>query len=108
MTSEAETRHILRELQRALQRELGDQLEDILLFGSRARGEGRPDSDVDVLILLKGEFDYGELIRRTSLLVAELSLRHDVVISRAFATKARYETEQSPFYMNVRREAVPI
>lgn len=108
MTTEAETRHVLRELQGALRRELGDQLEDILLFGSRARGEGRPDSDVDVLILLKGEFDYGELIRRSSPLVAELSLEHDIVISRAFATKARYETEQSPFFINVRREAVPI
>lgn len=108
MTSEAVTRHILKELQWALQRELGDQLEDILLFGSRARGEDRPDSDVDVLILLKGEFDYGELIRRTSSLVAALSLEHDIVISRAFATKARFETEQSPFYINVRREAVPI
>lgn len=108
MNSNAETGNVLRELQWALQRELGDQLEDILLFGSRARREGRPDSDIDVLILLKGEFDYGELIRRTSLLVAELSLEHGIVISRAFATKARYETEQSPFYINVRREAVPI
>ena len=108
MNAEAETTDILRELQWALQHELGDQLEDMLLFGSRARGEGRPDSDVDILILLKSEFDYGELIRRTSSLVAALSLEHDIVISRAFATKARFETEQSPFYINVRREAVPI
>lgn len=108
MHAKVETADVLRQLQRDLQHELGDQLEDILLFGSRARGEGRPDSDVDVLILLKGEFDYGELIRRTSSLVAALSLEHNIVISRAFATKARYETEQSPFYINVRREAVPI
>jgi predicted nucleotidyltransferase len=108
MDVEAETAEVLKELQRALQHELGDQLEDILLFGSRARGEGRPDSDVDVLILLKGEFDYGELIRRTSSLVGAISLERGIVISRAFATKARFETEQSPFYINVRREAVPI
>ncbi len=99
---------ILRQLQWMLQDELGEQLEDILLFGSRARGENRPNSDVDVLILLKDEFDYGEMIRRTSSLVAELSLEHGIVISRAFATKARYATEQSPFYINVRREAVLI
>ena len=108
MHAEVEIANVLRQLHQSLQHELGGQLEDILLFGSRARGEGRPDSDVDVLILLKGEFDYGELIRRTSSLVAGLSLEHDIVISRAFATKARYETEQSPFYINVRREAVPI
>jgi predicted nucleotidyltransferase len=108
MRAQVETVGVLRKLQQGLQHELGDQLEDILLFGSRARGESRPDSDVDVLILLKGEFDYGELIRRTSSLVAALSLENDIVISRAFATKARFETEQSPFYINVRREAVPI
>ena len=108
MHTEAKTADVLRKLQQALQHEFGDQLEDILLFGSRARGEGLPDSDVDVLILLKGEYDYGELIRRTSSVVAALSLEHDIVISRAFASKARFETEQSPFYINVRREAVSL
>jgi hypothetical protein len=51
---------------------------------------------------------YADLIRRTSATVAALSLQHDVVISRAFVSRERYEWEQTPFLLNVRREGVPV
>jgi len=35
-----------------LQDRFGRQLVDVLLFGSKARGEARADSDVDVLVIL--------------------------------------------------------
>ncbi|NJL69963.1 MAG: nucleotidyltransferase domain-containing protein [Microcoleus sp. SM1_3_4] len=31
----------------------GEQLDKIVLFGSQARGNARPDSDIDILIVLK-------------------------------------------------------
>jgi predicted nucleotidyltransferase len=31
----------------------GDRIERVVLFGSRARGDARPDSDYDVLVFLK-------------------------------------------------------
>jgi uncharacterized protein len=37
----------------AVRRHYGLRLVDILLFGSRARGEGRPDSDADVAVILE-------------------------------------------------------
>jgi predicted nucleotidyltransferase len=36
----------------ALQERFGHQLVDVLLFGSKARGEARPDADVDVAVIL--------------------------------------------------------
>lgn len=36
----------------AVRKHYGDRLEDILLFGSRARGDARPDSDADVIVVL--------------------------------------------------------
>lgn len=37
----------------------GKRLHDVLVFGSRARGEGRSDSDVDVAVVLRdGNWDY--------------------------------------------------
>jgi predicted nucleotidyltransferase len=39
---------ILRRLKGELERLYGDRLERVLLFGSRARGDARPDSDWDV------------------------------------------------------------
>ena len=34
----------------------------IILFGSAARGEMGPHSDVDLLVVKSGEFDYGRLV----------------------------------------------
>ena len=99
---------ILQALRRELSRILGDRLEAVYLFGSRARGEARSDSDIDVLVVLRGDFDYADLIRRTSFIVSELSLQHDVVISRAFASKEQFAREQSPFLLSVRREGVKV
>ena len=99
---------ILRTLRQELAKALGSQLERVVLYGSRARGDARPDSDIDVLIVVKGEVDYPDLMERTSEIVASLSLEHDVVISRTFAAQARYEAAQSPFFINVRREGVKV
>ena len=85
---------------------LGEKLNRIILYGSYARGEARPDSDLDILIVLNGLFDYAALIQQTSELVSRLSLEYDVVISRAFISKDRFETELSPFTMNVQREGI--
>jgi len=80
----------------------------VILYGSRARGQARSDSDIDVLVVVRDDSDYGDLIRRTSATVAALSLQHDVVISRAFVSRERFEHEQTPFLLNVRREGVPV
>ncbi len=87
---------------------LGDQLEAMYLYGSQARGEARPDSDIDVLAVIRGEFDTDALIERTSEVVSALSLEYDVVISRAFTSKDSFERAQTPFLLNVRREGVAV
>ncbi|MSP14931.1 MAG: nucleotidyltransferase domain-containing protein [Chloroflexi bacterium] len=60
----------------------------------------------DVLIIVREDFDYGDMLQRTSLAVSTLSLEHGVVISRIFISKERFLKEQSPFLLNVRREGV--
>jgi predicted nucleotidyltransferase len=99
---------ILQALRLELNTVLGDQLETVILFGSHARGEARTDSDIDVLVVVRDEFDYGDLIRRTSAIVSALSLEYDVVISRAFTSRQRFDQERSPFFLNVRREGVTV
>jgi uncharacterized protein len=101
-------RGVLRDLREELARCLGDQLVSVFLYGSQARSQARPDSDIDVLVVVRDDSDYGDLIRRTSAAVSTLSLRYDVVISRAFISQERYAREQSPFLLNVRREGVAI
>jgi predicted nucleotidyltransferase len=106
--SKRELQRILRRLRREQARVLGDQLQSVILYGSRARGQARSDSDIDVRVVVRDDSDYGDLICRTSAAVSALSLQHDVVISRAFVSQERFEREQSPFLLNVRREGVPV
>ncbi len=106
--SQAQLTSLLSETRRELAAILGDQLEAVYLFGSRARGDERADSDIDLLVVVRGQCDYGDLMRRTSDMISALSLRYDAVISRAFVSKERFEREQSPFLLNVRREAVAV
>ncbi len=99
---------IVRAYRDGLAAALGDDLDQVILFGSQAREDARAESDIDVLCVMRGPVDYGGLIGRTSELTAALSLERDVVLSRAFVTKTEYETRQLPFLMNVRREGVPV
>lgn len=99
---------LIKTLSEELSRLLGDRLDRILLYGSYARDEARTGSDLDILIVVKEPFSYSDLIRRTSELIAGLSLENDIAISRAFITRNRYENENSPFTLNVRREGMPI
>lgn len=99
---------VLGVLRRRLAQTLGYELEQVILYGSHARGEARPDSDIDVLIIVRGNVNYPDLMQRTSSLVAEVSLQNDVVISRTFASLADWKNARTPFLINVRREGVAV
>jgi len=98
----------LTELRRGLGRLYGDRLAQAILFGSRARGEGEPASDIDVLLVLRGEVRPGDEIARTSRLRAALCLKHGVVFSCTYLSADRFRNGDSPLLLNVRREGIAI
>jgi len=91
-----------------LSKVLGENLDAVVLDGSQAQGDAEAGSDIDVLCLMKGPFDDGDLIEKTSAVTAALSLKHDVVLSRTFVSLQDYESRRTPFLMNVRREQVAL
>ncbi len=102
-------RKILRELKKGLLKIYGDQLKAVYLFGSFARGEGRlPNSDIDVMVVLNGEFNTRDVEKRSIDFVASLCLEHDVVIICHFIFDKRYSESKMPFMLNVRKDAVSV
>lgn len=101
-------RNLLSEARQGLEHLYEDRLEGVYLFGSRARGEAQPDSDVDILIVLDevGHY-YGEL-EHTAELVSNLSLRYDVSISRIFLPASEWRKGEGPFVLTVRQDAIAL
>ncbi len=104
-----EIKKLLRKLKKGMAEVFGSQLKAIYLFGSYARGEARPpDSDIDVMIVLNGEFDYWEVEKRSSELVASLCLENEVVISRVFVSDTEYAHSKMPLLINVRQDGTAV
>ena len=99
---------IVSEFRQRLQQLYGERLEQVILFGSQARGDAVEGSDIDVMIVLKGEVNVGEEVSRTTELCSELSLANDVVISTIFMPVYRYRHGQSPLLLNVHAEGITV
>src|ERR1035438_1756888 len=97
---------ILREFRDGLEQIYGSRLVRVVLFGSQARDEAEPDSDIDVMLVLQGAVDPHREIQRLSSFASGLSLKHDVVISCVYLSEDEFRSEQSPLMLNVRREGV--
>ncbi|HNQ21774.1 MAG TPA: nucleotidyltransferase domain-containing protein [Phycisphaerae bacterium] len=64
----------------------------VILFGSRARGEARPDGDFDFLVVEQQVQDrFAEMVRLSALLGAALIPADVVVVSRASFERWRDE-----------------
>jgi len=99
---------LLAELRNRLEAVYGDRLADLLLFGSQARADAEPGSDIDVLVVLEGPVNPGQEIARIGETTAALSLETGTVISCTFTSSDRYAREKSPLFLNVRKEGVKV
>ncbi len=65
----------------AVRKHYGPRLVDILLFGSRARGDARPDSDMDVAVILEdGEWKFWDEKWLLAGLAYDVLLEHDMFV----------------------------
>lgn len=108
VTLSTSTQSLLARLHAHLKSLYGKRLYQVMLFGSHARGEARPDSDVDLLVVLTGVVNSGQEISNISEFLADLSLEYDKVIGCLFMDETRFNTRQGPLLRNIRREGIAL
>lgn len=96
----------VRELDDGLRELYGERHWGLVLYGSHARGEADEGSDVDLLLLLDGPVEVGKEIRRSSGMVARLSLQCGRVLSLIPVSVEDYRASADPYLVNARREGV--
>jgi predicted nucleotidyltransferase/uncharacterized protein (DUF433 family) len=99
---------ILNELRRCFKEVYRERLVQLVLFGSQARGDAKPGSDIDVLVVLKEPVDFEIENQQMSEIVAQLSLRYTEVINCIFVDENAFQHSQEPLLRNVRLEGVMI
>jgi len=96
---------VLAELVDKLRSRLGENLRQVILFGSRARGDHRPDSDFDCMVLVDA-LD-ASVEEAVDVVGGELLLERDAVFSIFPVTVERFRTETAePLFRNVREDGV--
>jgi predicted nucleotidyltransferase len=80
----------------------------LILFHYRACGDPRPDSDIDLVVLLDGAIDAGADNRRTSELRARINLDTELEISCRYFTPERLAKIDSPLLLNLSRDGVRV
>jgi predicted nucleotidyltransferase len=99
---------ILGQLRQQLLQLYGSRLVKVMLYGSQARGDALPDSDVDVLVVLKGEVNPFAEIDKAGDIAAAISLKHNIVISCLYISENKYTQAQNSLLYNVHREGVVV
>jgi len=83
--------------------------EKVILFGSQARGDARPDSDWDLLVVLDKDKKEFEDEDNYSYPFSVLGWNNGIAINSVLYTKKQWEQGKIfPFYKNVMRDGIEI
>jgi predicted nucleotidyltransferase len=111
LADEATWRRALQEFAADVRERFGGAVERIVLYGSRARGDDVPDSDVDVIVFLAEGTDLREARTALSDLACDVAARYGFrfLIQALAYTEESFRRRASYFFIkNVKKEGVPI
>ncbi len=86
----------------------GDNMQQMILFGSYARGTIHEESDLDLLLLLKEmESPYHENVFMNEM-VSDFSFENEIYFSVLATTLQKFKNIYHPLYKNVKKEGILI
>ena len=87
---------------RRIREAFGNRVEEVIIFGSRVRGDFRPDSDLDVLLVLRDGIKPGDW-DRIGELSAELTLELGVSVMMVL-----HEPREDSLYTTAKMEGLMV
>lgn len=94
---------------REIKNRYGNEIKEVILFGSLARGEATSESDIDLLVITTS--DWYEMQKKLSEVIAEFLLETGEYISAKAVNVGEYELMKkirTGFYENIKREGVVV
>jgi len=101
-----EVTEVLERCKKALESHYGSRFKGLILYGSMARNQASPVSDIDLLVLLSQPFDYFRELHQIIELLYPIQLESDLLISAKPAPHTDFEHGVIQLYRNAKREGV--
>ena len=111
MCTRAQLKDITSQLVDVYRNIYGDDIVEILLYGSYARNEETDQSDVDNVAIVKGNrLDLQKKLKIVWDISADIGLENDVVVSPTVVPFDEFEKyrEILPYYMNIEKEGIKV
>jgi predicted nucleotidyltransferase len=86
----------------------GDRLKDVVLYGSSARDDASPESDIDLLVVLDEIASRQTELARMSGILWKHSLANDTVVAEIPVSEHEYRNLADPLLAQVRAEGVSV
>lgn len=98
---------ILKDFKEILTQRFGNNVDKVILFGSRVSGNAKEYSDYDILIVLKNDYDW-HLENEILNLGCEINLKHDILMDIKIISNPELNTlkGKQPFILNAINEGV--
>lgn len=97
---------VARDVARDLSRLYGNRLRRVLLFGSWARGDAHPESDIDLLVVLDQVDSVWDELRRMDALLWRHSFENDTVVTALPVAAGDVEEPKKPVLVRAQAEGL--
>ena len=98
---------ILAKFRAALNELYGERIERVVLYGSRARGDAKPDSDYDIAVFIKDPGTFTDDSERLAAITTDILLDAGAVISATPFPAGAYR-ERTGFMHELRKDGLDL